>query len=114
MMPRIAIVGTISVLNLQCENGLKARFFHNKEILLNRALSFFTVSGNQVSVLMIEFRCLTGQLRCVADKTQSVDLRFVESESFFSFARQHHPPTLPQKLLPVDVSDRVPGTGSKG
>ena len=107
MSQRIAMVGATIVLNLRRGKGLKPFFFQNW-ILLNRALSRLTVSGNQVAVLMIKAWRPNGQLCCVANQPQSVDLWFVQQESLRGFAGKHHPPPPTKKLVLVDVSYRVP------
>ena len=65
MRQRIAMVGTIMVLNLR--GGLKVtiRVF-SSAILLNGALSLLAVLGKQVAVLIIKVFRLIGKLCCVA------------------------------------------------
>ena len=94
MRQRIAIVGTIMVLNLRGGKRLKPEFFSSSEILLNGALSLLAVLGKQVAVLIIKVWRLIGQLCCVTLQLQSVDLRFVQHESLRGFAGKHHPPVI--------------------
>ena len=92
MRQRIAMVGTIMVLNLRGGKRLKPEFFSSSAILLNGALSLLAILGKQVAVLIVKVWRLIGQLCSVALQHQRVDLRFVQHESLRGFAGKHHPP----------------------